>query len=373
MKCLHICNDFHGSKVHSNLYEKLDDIGLTQIIYNPIKKTVDLSKNLFSLNNRESTIVPSKPLKNYHRILFRNKISYLKKDVQSKVNLSEINVIHATTLFSDGALAYELSMKYNIPFISAVRTTDLNVFLKYRIDLNSKCLKIIRKASKLIFISDTLKNQFLSNSFIKKHFKEIEKKCIVKYNGIDDFWLNNIVSTSKVKSDVTKIIYVGSLIPRKNVINLTSAVLKLNQQQIRCELSIIGGGGSDEIKIKQISSENPEIIKYLGPISDKKLLAQEYAKSDFFAMPSIIETFGLVYIEALSQGLPLLYSKNDGIDGVFDINIGEKCNNRSLDDITINLQKLISNSITYEIEKIDFSIFNWKNIAISYLDIYKSI
>lgn len=373
MKCLHICNDFYGSKVHSNLYEKLDDLGIKQIIYNPVKRNIDLTKNKIILKNEDSLIIPSKDLKKYHRILFRSKISYLRKDILSKINGNEINIIHATTLFSDGALAYELSKKFDIPFITAVRSTDLNIFLKYRPDLNTKCLKILKRASKLIFISDTLKHQFLSNSFIKKHIKEIEHKCVVIYNGIDDFWLNSIKKINDKKSDIAKIIYVGSLIPRKNVVNLSNAILELNRKQIRCELTIVGSGGSDEDKIKKISKENPETIKFLGAIKDKNKLALEYTKNNFFAMPSISETFGLVYVEALSRGLPLLYSNNDGIDGVFKENIGEKCDSHSLTNITDKLEKLIKNQYKYEIEKVDFSIFNWKNIADSYFNIYQNI
>ena len=34
-------------------------------------------------------------------------------------------------------------------------------------------------------------------------------------------------------------------------------------------------------------------------------------------MPSRYETFGLVYGEAMSQGLPIIYSKGQGVDGYF--------------------------------------------------------
>ncbi len=39
-------------------------------------------------------------------------------------------------------------------------------------------------------------------------------------------------------------------------------------------------------------------------------------------MPSRAETFGLVYVEALLNGLPILYTKNEGIDEMYD-NVGE--------------------------------------------------
>ena len=37
-----------------------------------------------------------------------------------------------------------------------------------------------------------------------------------------------------------------------------------------------------------------------------------------FILPSIHETFGLVYAEALSQGLPIIYTRGQGFDGHFE-------------------------------------------------------
>lgn len=48
-----------------------------------------------------------------------------------------------------------------------------------------------------------------------------------------------------------------------------------------------------------------------------------FAESDIFVMVSHSETFGLVYIEALSQGLPILYTRGQGIDGTLKEKIGE--------------------------------------------------
>ena len=58
-----------------------------------------------------------------------------------------------------------------------------------------------------------------------------------------------------------------------------------------------------------------EYMTYYGEITDKKTLKNLYRENDMFVMPSKNETFGLVYIEALLQGLPILYAKNEGIEG----------------------------------------------------------
>lgn len=52
-----------------------------------------------------------------------------------------------------------------------------------------------------------------------------------------------------------------------------------------------------------------------------------------FAMPSIFETFGLVYLEALSQNLPVVYTKGQGIDGMFDNTVGIGVDPLSVEEI----------------------------------------
>jgi len=373
MKCLHICNDFSLTKVHSNLYENLDKLNIEQIVYNPTRENTPIGNNKFNFETENSEIIYSKTLKKYHRILFRNKISFLEKDILKKININNISIIHATTLFSDGALAYKLYNKEKIPYIVAVRATDITTFFKYRKDLYFLGLKIIKNASKLIFISDSLKNNFLNHPFIKKHKSEIKKKCVTVYNGIDNYWLDNLNAKNNFNETPLKILYVGRLISRKKIINLANAVINLNKKNINCILNIIGSGGDDEIKLKEISKQNQGVINCLGTINNKEQLKQNYISNDIFAMPSKGETFGLVYIEALSQGLPLLYSKNDGIDGVFNLKIGEKCNGDDILDIQKNIEQMITNHKIYTINQINFEEFRWKNIADKYKNLYYSI
>src|SRR5690606_22696545 len=57
-------------------------------------------------------------------------------------------------------------------------------------------------------------------------------------------------------------------------------------------------------------------ITYHKPCSKEKLL-ELYRANDILVMPSKTETFGLVYAEAMSQGLPVIYSKGQGFDGQF--------------------------------------------------------
>ncbi|WP_036153538.1 glycosyltransferase family 4 protein [Maribacter forsetii] len=369
MNILHICNDYFGSKVHRNLYKSLDELGVNQTIYCPVRQATLVKPNLVEYNYTK--VIISESMNNFHRILFNKKIKFLYQDLTSKINLTNISLTHATNLFSDGAIAYRIFKEKNIPYIIAVRSTDIEVFLTYRPDLIQLAWNILKNARKIIFISEALKMNFLNHYLIAKKSSYFKNNCHVQFNGIDNFWLNNIQPQRKIEP--TQILYVGRLLKRKNVIAVANTVIKLNISGVNCKFNIVGEGGGDEKKLIELTSKHPEYINYIGAIKDKEKLKSIYNENQIFTMPSKGETFGLVYIEALSQGLPVLFSKNDGIYGVFQENIGEYCNPDNHNDIYQALQSLIINYQTYEIDKIDFKQFQWKNIAFNYKNIYEAL
>ena len=371
MKCLQICNDFLGSKVHENLYKSLNELGVSQTIFYPLRKNkIDTLNKYHKDFNCE--IITSRPLKKYHRVLFRAKINTLYKSLISQISENDFDVLHATTLFSDGAVALKYKREFNTPFILAIRSTDIDSFLKYRRDLIFLGLEILNESSKIIFISKVLKNKFLNHPLIKKHKSKFEHKCVIISNGIDPYWLNNQKSTF-TPANPNKIIYVGTLIKRKNVDKLIQAVLDLNKKGIECSLTIVGKGGALQKKVENLAEINRPKIQYLGAIKDKEKLQEVYNNHQIFALPSRVETFGLVYLEAMSQGLPILYTWNEGIDGLFDFKIGEKCENFDINTISSKLETLINNHSNYEISSINFSDFSWNTIGKKYIKIYQNI
>ncbi|WP_299523664.1 glycosyltransferase family 4 protein [Winogradskyella sp.] len=370
MRCLHICNDLLGSKVHENLYFNLQNLGNSQTLYYPLRK--NKIQKVEALNDDlKNLLLISKPLNTSHRLFFRKKINHLFKDLKEQVDFSQYNIAHATTLFSDGAVALRIWKQYGVPYIVAIRGTDVNLFLKYRFDLYPLAKEIICNAKQLVFISDSLKKNFINSKFIAtlNHYKI--PNCQVIVNGLDPFWIQNTNKKKNLKRP-TKFLYIGKFNANKNVLRLVHAFLKINREHKNLELNLVGHGGNQEKAIKKIAIKNEHCINFHGPIYDKKELQQMYLANDVFVMTSISETFGLVYVEALTQGLPILFTENQGIDGTFKERVGEAVNPKSINSIQQGLGKLFKNYHEYEIDKIDFSKFSWNRIAKTYHDLYQT-
>lgn len=370
MKVLHICNDFCATKVHTTLYREFDRRGIEQTIYAAfLEKSKDGNNKFDSQSARFFYRCIRRPI---HKYLYHKKIRDIYADLSACLadTVSSFDIVHATTLFSDGALAYKLNKEHQIPYIVAVRGGDINGFLHYAPHTWIMGVKILCNAKKIIFISKAQKNRFSRHPLIRLIFRKIQGKIVIQPNGIDSYWLRNIKTDIPDKNH--NLLYVGRFDNNKNVLRLCQAVVEMKQKFPTIQLHLVGGEGSQFEVVNGLVKRYPETLFYHGKIYDKSVLKDVYASCNIFAMPSHSETFGLVYIEALTQHLAVIYTKGQGIDNLFDSRIGEAVISSSKKDIKKAIEKIISHRLDYlSCEVIDFNQFNWDIIASRYIAIYK--
>ena len=123
---LHITNDYSGSTVYKNLVREIDLLGFRKPFILPFEIKIRLIRNLIEFESSDSKIYYRNILKLKDRIQFSKKIRKIVRDIENSVDLDIIHLIHAHTWFSDGAVAYELSKKLKIPYMIAIRGTDVD-------------------------------------------------------------------------------------------------------------------------------------------------------------------------------------------------------------------------------------------------------
>ncbi|MFT4612583.1 MAG: glycosyltransferase involved in cell wall biosynthesis [Urechidicola sp.] len=369
---LHICNNYAGSTIYKNLFSELDKLGYPQQVYCPVRLEELVGRNKIEFEGSKSEISYSHILNLNTRVNYIGKIKKCVSDIESKLNIDEMQVIHAHTWYSDGGVAYELHKKYKTPYIIAVRNTDLNVFFKYMLHLRRYGKEILKHAEAIVFISPVYKERLLNHPYFEDLKDTIESKALVIPNGIDDFWINNFKPNSNQKvHEIPQLLFIGQLSKGKNILRLQKAIIKLSDNGKRCHLDIVGQGGNAEEKVLKVAQVHPDLFTVHGQVKDKEKLMTIFEQNDLFAMPSTNETFGLVYIEALTQGLPVIYTKNEGIYGFFDGKIGEAVDCYSVDDIAKSIKKIIMTieSYNYDVKKI-VKEFNWRKISRNYEELY---
>lgn len=370
MHILHISSDFSNTAVHANLYKQLDKLGVEQTIFNPIRviRRETIGRNEFE--GEHTRFVYADVVKPFHHYVYHIKQHRIYRELRKKVSIEGVDLCHATTLFTDGGQAYRLFMKYNIPYIVAVRSTDY-AFLRKAPHAHIAAKKILLNASKIVFVSLAMKDKFCTHDFVKKFLPDIENKFVVLRNGIDDYWIDNTNRDEVL--DNHSILYVGTMIRRKRPLTLIEAVLGLKEKYPDIKLNLIGSTGEDEEAVKEYARKYPEVVIYHGRINEKQKLLDHYRNNSLFALPSTGETFGLVFLEALSQNLPVIYTKGDGVDGLLADNNGVGLLTPNKEGIMAAIEKVFENRSYYSNENVDFESFRWKSIAGEYVVLYDNV
>ena len=370
---LHICNSYQTNKMYQLFFDEIAKLGNKQIVIAPgfYKSGIEefYGVKVFYYKRAKSLL---------QRILFQRKRKCIFTYINNALNLSTVRLVHAHTLFSDGAVAYDLYKEYSIPYVVAVRNTDVEMFFKKMFWLRSIGYDVLRNASKIYFISKSNLNSFLK-AFPRKIIQQIENKIEVFPNGINKMWLENkFIREEPCLSSTINIIYCGDIVSNKNILNVARAIKTLNRKGYSINYHVIGlkeNQNSPYIKkIKEFQRQNPFISMY--PRSEITSLIKYFRESDMFVMPSFEETFGLVYIEALSQGLPIIYTKGQGIDGTFpEGTVGYHVNPSCVNSIVEGIEKVIKNysSIHSRIKTLDIHQYDWVKIALRYNHDYQMI
>ena len=367
MHILHLANGYAGSKVHSELFKRLDKIGVSQTVFVPCKHKSWIGLNLLDLPRTDIIYkIIYNPL---HRYLYPLKRYTLLNSILKSVDVNKIDLVQAANLFSDGGVAYKLYQKYKIPYIAAVRDTDMQFLNKTPFSfIISK--DILLNAKKIVFVSKSLEKRFVSNMKIQSIIPQIKKKFVFLNNGIDDYFLDNI---NRNKCENHNLLYVGRFVAYKNLPRLLTSIDILKRTYPDLQLTVVGGTGAKHDEFMSEINKRSKYVRFIGQITDKRELLDIYRQHSIFAMPSIGETFGLVYIEALTQNLSILYAKNSGVDGLFDNNLVCAVDPYDIDSIVNGLHRLLLSSINSTNCDINFEDFRWDNIAKKYLCLYHEI
>lgn len=151
-----------------------------------------------------------------------------------------------------------------------------------------------------------------ASSFAKETLVEngvpAEKIRVIQY-GVGEEWLEaGRTRRLKVRESGRpfRFLYAGYLTPRKGVGILLDAWKEMDVSG--GELRLAGGGNADV--------GNARNVVFLGQTSRKDLL-REMAEADVFVFPSLFEGFGLVLLEAMATGLPVITTPNTAGPDIF--------------------------------------------------------
>ena len=292
---LHLPPPVHGSSMVGQYIKNsvvINNTFNTKFINLSTSKTVDeIGKNLFTKIFRYAKILMS---------FVQNIVVYKPTTVYVAITASglgfykDLPIAILTKLFGK-----KLVLHYHNKGVSSKQNKTINHLL----------YKLLFKNTKVILLSKRLYDD------VKKYVKK--KDVYYCPNGIP---LVNYVNLSKTKNDVPQILFLSNLIESKGVFILLEALKLLKNKGVQFYCNLVGGEGdiTNQNLLDKINKLGlTDAIKYHGKKYDVNKF-HLFNQADIFVFPTFYhnETFGLVNLEAMMFGLPVISTNEGGIPDI---------------------------------------------------------
>ena len=159
----------------------------------------------------------------------------------------------------------------------------------------------------LVFISEFVMEE------ARQKFPSLGTSSVI-YSAADEAIFYPVAAGSK--NATPTVLFAGRLVEEKGVHILLEAMKLLEQQEVRVEAQIVGssgfGDGTDTPYIRQLKAKSPPSVRFCAYRSGAAL-GDLFRNADIFCSPSVWEEpFGMVNVEAMASGLPVVSTRGGG-------------------------------------------------------------
>lgn len=137
-----------------------------------------------------------------------------------------------------------------------------------------------------------------------------DKITTIPHGMVQPNWMRVAQRMTRVENDHPVLLAVGKMYPRKRLDILLRAMPALIGLHPTVELRVAGDGLEyDQMRALSRELDIERSVTFLGHVKDDLAFAREWVQADVFCHPSLQETFGFVYLEAMSLGKPIVASR----------------------------------------------------------------
>jgi Glycosyltransferase len=269
----------------------------------------------------------------HHFVPFQNRLAYYyyKKCIAPEFS---IDILHSNVIFPAGMIGNYFAQRLKKPHIITEHWSKIAGLLK-KPYLSKQATKSYQNATRILPVSGFLKSNMmqlipaLSSGKFNVIPNIIDSKTFTYKEKVD---LNDDVRLCAIATWATK------KIPDKKPELFIDAISIINQQGLKkCRLTMVGGGDRVE-ELKAYCKARYIDADFVG-YQSKENIATILQQSDYFIHASTIETFGVVVVEALMTGTPVICSQVGGLPELVDSSNGILCRN-TVEDWVIGLKTI---------------------------------
>jgi phosphatidylinositol alpha-mannosyltransferase len=140
-------------------------------------------------------------------------------------------------------------------------------------------------------------------------------------NGVDLDRFANAAPFEELRDGTLNILFVGRFEERKGLIHLLKAYHRLRKRKVDARLLVVGAGPKEREYRRYVGLRGIRDVEFLGRVSDDDKV-RYFASADIFCAPNTgQESFGIVLLEAMAAGVPIVASDIHGFKNVMQRNV----------------------------------------------------
>ena len=258
-----------------------------------------------------------------------------KRALKELIEKEDIDIIHGHYLFPAGAAAVEVGNELGIKTYVTAHGSDMFELYKKQPYMRAPIKKVLKNADGIFAVSNALRHEIIATGVTG-----IANKTKLSWNSVDIEKFSNKENDSFKReyklSDKPIVLFVGNLIKRKNEESLLEAKKIANSDYY---LVIVGDGPLFKKLKKKAEEENIPDVIFTGSRNDVENIIPS---CDVLVLPSFSESFGLVLIEALACGKPVIGSNVGGITEIITKDVGMLVNPNNVSSISGAIDELVN-------------------------------
>ena len=294
------------------------------------------------------------------RLYQRKAEKILKKILKDR----QVDVLHAHSFFPAGIAAVELGKKYHIPVVLTEHCTGLILgwlgkdtypYVKPTFDAADATVCVTE------YFSDYIYEQY-----------KLEKKPIMIGNVLNPMFQY----TEAPDNEVFTFTAVSFLLPKKRVCHILSAVEELKREGIKLKVNLVGDGPlRPELEQQARDLKVTDCVEFHGNQSRERVY-ELLQQSDALLHASVTETFGVVYIEAMAAGRPVVSAENGGSLELIDESNGFLAAPDDPHALAAAMKQMIGEKDRFDHKAISdaaIGAFSEESIGKAYASLYESV
>jgi glycosyltransferase involved in cell wall biosynthesis len=245
----------------------------------------------------------------------KNVISkYLRWILETKMNIltrgRKYDVIHAHYVFPSGLLALLYKKLLGKPFIVTAHGGDIDRMAKKSPKIRQFTESILKEASHVVTVGEALYEE------ISNDYKVNANKLSIINMGVNrdvfrPYSKKEIRHELQISDGVEPVLFVGNIIREKGLTELVEAFKLVKTKRPQAELYLIGASRNHAYR-EELHQFMGDGVHFIEPLPQAEL-AKWMSAAEVFVLPSHLEGFGLVAVEAMSCHTPVIGADVGGL------------------------------------------------------------